>query len=88
MLDPEGVPVKHNFVHVDDLVDAICLAIDHPKARQQLTNIAMNEPVDYGVLATYLERTRGLPAVPIATPYHSTWLDNTKANPAWLAAST
>src|SRR4029079_17515354 len=34
MLDPEGRPVRRNFVHVDDLVDAILLALDHPQARQ------------------------------------------------------
>jgi nucleoside-diphosphate-sugar epimerase len=27
----------------------------------------------------YLNKTRGLPLVEIKTPYHSTWLDNTKA---------
>jgi nucleoside-diphosphate-sugar epimerase len=79
MLDPTGVPVKRNFVHVDDLTRAIATAIDHPKARQQTFNVSMNEPVDYGELAAYLKQTRGLEGVPIETPYHSTWLDNTKA---------
>ena len=49
-----AVPVKRNFVHVDDLVSAILLAIDHPKARQQLFNICMDEPVDYGEMGKYL----------------------------------
>jgi UDP-glucose 4-epimerase len=79
MLDASGAPIQRNFIHVDDLVDAICLAIDHPRARQQLMNVAMDEPVDYGALGDYLARMRGLPLVPIKTPYHSTWLDNTKA---------
>jgi len=79
MLDPEAAPVKRNFVHVDDLVSALLLAIDHPKARQQLFNISMDEPVDYGEVARYLAETRGLPSVEIKTEYHSTWLDNTKA---------
>jgi nucleoside-diphosphate-sugar epimerase len=79
MLDPNGVPVKRNFVHVEDLVSAICLAIDHPKAKQQLFNICMDEPVDYGALAAYLKESRRLDSVPIKTPYQSTWLDNTKA---------
>lgn len=79
MLDPGGNPVKRNFVHVDDLVSALLLAIDHPKARQQLFNICMDEPVDYGEMGKYLNETRGLPIVEIETPYHSTWLDNTKA---------
>ncbi len=79
MLDPEAVPVKRNFVHVDDLVSALLLAIDHPKARQQLFNICMDEPVDYGEMGKYLSETRGLPTAEIKTQYHSTWLDNSKA---------
>lgn len=79
MLDAEDVPVKRNFVHVEDLIEVILLALDHPKARQQLFNVCMDEPVDYGELGDYLEKTRKLAKVPIRTPYHSTWLDNTKA---------
>jgi nucleoside-diphosphate-sugar epimerase len=79
MLDPDGQPVKRNFVHVEDLVSALLLAIDHPKARQQLFNISMDEAVDYGEMARYLAESRGLPSVEIKTEYHSTWLDNTKA---------
>ena len=79
MLDPEGVPVKRNFVHVEDLVTAQLIALDHPKAHQQTFNICMDEPVDYGELGAYLKESRGLPTVEIKTPYHSTWLDNTKA---------
>jgi nucleoside-diphosphate-sugar epimerase len=79
MLDPAGKPVKRNFVHVSDLVSAILQALNHPKARQHTFNICMDEPVDYGELGAYLYETRRLPSVPIATPYHSTWLDNSKA---------
>jgi nucleoside-diphosphate-sugar epimerase len=79
MLDPQGVPVKRNFVHVEDLVSALLLAIDHPKARQQLFNISMDEPVDYAEMSRYLAASRGLPSVEIETEYYSTWLDNTKA---------
>lgn len=79
MLDRRGEPVKRNFVHVDDLVAAILKAINHEKARQQTFNICMDEPVDYGELARYLEATRGLPSVRVKTPFHSTWLDNSKA---------
>jgi len=79
MLDPAGQPVKRNFVHVEDLVSAILLAFDQPRARQQTFNICMDEPVDYGEVARYLAETRSLPAVEIRTPYHSTWLDNAKA---------
>lgn len=79
MLDPDGAPVKRNFVHVEDLVGALLLAIDEPKARHQLMNVCMDEPVDYGQLGDYLRRTRSLPCVPLRTPYRSTWLDNAKA---------
>jgi UDP-glucose 4-epimerase len=79
MLDPYGKPVKRNFVHVNDLVEAILLALDHPKAPQQTFNICMDEPVDYGEVAAYLTESRGLPSVEIESPYYSTWLDNTKA---------
>jgi nucleoside-diphosphate-sugar epimerase len=79
MLDPNGNPVKRNFVHVEDLVSALLLAINHPNARQQLFNISMDEPVDYGEMSQYLTESRGLPSVKIKTEYHSTWLDNTKA---------
>ncbi len=79
MLDPQGVPVQRNFVHVQDLVSAILIALEHPRADQQTFNIAMDEPVDYGELARYLASTRGLQAVPITTPYVSNWLDNRKA---------
>ena len=79
MLDPDGNPVLRNFVHVSDLVEAMVLALDHPKARQQTFNICMDEPVDYRKIADYLHQTRKLPAVEVKTPYHSTWLDNTKA---------
>ena len=79
MLDPDGVPVKRNFVHVTDLVEAMLIALDHPKARQQTFNICMDEPVDYRAMANYLNATRGMPSVDVKTPYRSTWLDNTKA---------
>jgi len=79
MLDADGQPIKRNFVHVNDLADAILKALDDPKARQQTFNICMDEPVDYQQVADYLRQTRGLPSVEIKTPYHSTWLDNAKA---------
>jgi len=79
MLDPDGQPVKRNFVHVSDLVEAMIVALDHPKARMQTFNICMDEPVDYREVAEYLKQTRGLPSVEIPTPYRSTWLDNSKA---------
>jgi UDP-glucose 4-epimerase len=79
MLDSEGSSIKRNFVHVSDLVKAIGIAIDHPKARQQLFNICMNDPVDYRKVADHLKETKGLDSVDIKTEFHSNWLDNSKA---------
>jgi nucleoside-diphosphate-sugar epimerase len=42
-------------------------------------NICMDEPVDYGEVARILAESWGMPSVSVQTPYHSTWLDNTKA---------
>jgi nucleoside-diphosphate-sugar epimerase len=79
MTDADGKPIKRNYVHVEDLAEAIMLSLDHPAVHQQLLNVCMDEPVDYRKMANYLEETRGLPNVEIATEFHSTWLDNTKA---------
>ena len=77
--DADGRPLKRNFVHVDDLVSAILAAIDNPGARRQLFNISMDRPVDYGELATYLARTRGLDSIEVPSRFHSNWMDNSKA---------
>jgi UDP-glucose 4-epimerase len=79
MLDPDGIPVKRNFVHVSDLISAILLAIDHPKANRQTFNICMDEPIDYREAGKYLHESKSLPTIDLKTPYRSTWLDNTKA---------
>jgi nucleoside-diphosphate-sugar epimerase len=79
MLDAAGEPMRRNFVHLSDLVEAMVLALDHPKARRQTFNICMDEPVDYRKMGDYLAATRDYRTVEIATPHYSTWLDNTKA---------
>lgn len=79
MLDPAGEPVQRNFVHVSDLVSAILLALDHPRAEKQTFNICCDEPVNYRLVAEHLLRTRNIPSVDVPTPYYSTWLDNAKA---------
>ncbi|MDR6756523.1 nucleoside-diphosphate-sugar epimerase [Mycoplana sp. BE70] len=77
--DADGRPLKRNFVHVDDLIAAILLAIDNPQAEGQLFNVCMDRPVDYGEVAAYLARTRGLAHVDIPSRYHSNRMDNSKA---------
>jgi UDP-glucose 4-epimerase len=79
MLDPEGKPIKRNFVHVEDLASAIICAINHPKAAQQTFNICMDEPVDYGAMGEYLADKYHMPTVGIQTEFYSNWLDNSKA---------
>ena len=75
----DGQPLKRNFVHVADLVNAISAALDNPAAQGKLYNICMDEPVDYGSVARHLNKTRGLASIDIPSTYHSTWLDNSRA---------
>ncbi|PWW01958.1 nucleoside-diphosphate-sugar epimerase [Hoeflea marina] len=79
LLDSRGDPLKRNFIHVTDLAEAIVSALDHPRASRQLFNVAMNRPVDYAAIAAHLRASRGLAGVRIRTPFHSNWLDNSKA---------
>lgn len=79
MLDADGIPVRRNFVHVSDLINAILVALDEPNANRQTFNICMDEPVDYRKVGNYLHETKSLPTVELETPFKSTWLDNAKA---------
>jgi nucleoside-diphosphate-sugar epimerase len=79
LTDSDGKPVKRNFVHLSDLVSALIAAFDNPVARGKTYNIAMTDPVDYGDVAAYLARSRGLPSVTVAGPFKSTMLDNARA---------
>jgi UDP-glucose 4-epimerase len=75
----DGAPLRRSFLHVSDLVEAIVAALGNPAAKRQLFNIAMDEPLDYGIVARHLAATRGLPVVEVPTSMHSVWLDNAKA---------
>ena len=79
MLDRNGAPLRRNFIHVSDLVEAMLLALANPAARQHLFNIAMDEPVDYSKLAHHLSETREMQSLEIRTDMYSNWLDNSKA---------
>ncbi|GIL00472.1 MAG: UDP-glucose 4-epimerase [Alphaproteobacteria bacterium] len=79
MRDATGAPLKRNFIHVSDVVAAILAALNNPAAERELFNIAMDEPVDYGRVAQYLEETRGYFPVEVSTGFFSNWLDNAKA---------
>jgi nucleoside-diphosphate-sugar epimerase len=79
MLDAAGEPMRRNYVHLDDLVEAMLKALDNSKVRQQTLHICMDEPVDYRAMGEYLATTRGYTTVEMPSQYHSTWLDNSKA---------
>jgi UDP-glucose 4-epimerase len=79
MLDADGNPVKRNFVHISDLIDAILLAVDASRTNRQTFNICMDEPVDYRDVGNYLHQRKGFPTIDVKTPFQSTWLDNAKA---------
>jgi UDP-glucose 4-epimerase len=64
---------------VEDLVGAISAALDNPVTRGKLYNICMDEPVDYGAVASHLSKSQRLGSIAIPSSYHSTWLDNSKA---------
>jgi UDP-glucose 4-epimerase len=77
--DAHSRPLKRNFVHVDDLVEAILLSLGNPVTKAQLYNICMDEPVDYALVASHLKTTRGLESIIIPSQFHSNWMDNSKA---------
>ena len=79
LCNPESEAIYRNFVHVNDLVGAILLALDNPAAAQETFNICMDEPVHYRKGADYLGKTRDLDSIDMPTEFHSTWLDNSKA---------
>ena len=66
-------------MHLDDLTAALLLALCNPVTGGKTYNISMDEPVDYGDLATYLKAVRGLGSISIPSEFHSTWLDNSRA---------
>ncbi len=77
--DAHGRLLKRNFVHLDDLAEAILLALDNPITKAKLYNICMDEPVDYGTVAAHLKRTQGLDSIDVPSQFHSNWMDNSKA---------
>ena len=78
-LAADGNPLKRGIVAVDDVVDAIVAALEQQPAGCETFNIAMDEPFDYGHAAAHIKRRFGQDAVEVRTPFHSVWLDNTKA---------
>lgn len=77
--DHRGDYLQRSFIHVEDVVSAILAALDNPAAFGELFNIAMDRPVDYGDLASLMEVEENRRRADIDTPFHSNWLDNSKA---------
>lgn len=48
--DARGKSLLRNFVHISDLTAACLAVIDNDAALGQLFNVAMTEPVDYGII--------------------------------------
>ena len=58
---------------------AMRMSIDNERAFGELFNVAMNEPVDYEEASKLVETIAGRKPSEIDTPFHSNWLDNSKA---------
>ena len=81
MLDPEGEPVKRNFVHVDDLVerDPRRASTTRKPASRPSTSAWTSRSTTASSAHYLAEDARAADACRSGRPYHSTWLDNTKA---------
>ncbi|MEO6394310.1 MAG: NAD(P)-dependent oxidoreductase, partial [Devosia sp.] len=79
LLDTGGGPLRRNFVHLSDLVEALITVIDNPAAIGEMFNIAMTIPVDYSQVASILAATRQMRPVEIKTSFHSNFLSTDKA---------
>ncbi len=79
MRDVRGNYLKRSFIHIDDLVTSMLAALDNPAAFGELFNVSMDRPVDYGDVADRLVVVGNRQRHDIPTPFHSNWLDNSKA---------
>ncbi len=79
LLDINNRPLKRNFVHVCDLIEAMIRVVDNDAACGELFNVAMTDAVDYGEVAAILEKTRGMRPVEIKSTFYSNTLSNAKA---------
>ena len=78
MLDPDGKPVKRNFVHVNDLVTAILLAFDHPRAHEETSISAWTSRWIMDVWDMTRGESRSAYSQ-VRRHTFRTWLDDTKA---------
>lgn len=80
LLDRDGIPLRRHIVHIDDVMHALDLMLDHPAALNEDFNIAGPAAFDYRSAAAYLAGKTGLPTVEIPCPdYHSFEIDISKA---------
>ena len=78
-LDVKGIPLKRNCIAIEDVINALEIAIQTDIAGNETFQLAMDEPLDYGTLADYLNNQYGYPVIRVPTPYYSIRLDNKKA---------
>ncbi len=81
-LAADGSALQRGIIAVEDMVEAIMLALRKQPAGMETFNIAMDKPFDYGQAAQHMEQS-GVKHVEVPTQFHNVWLDNTKAR-QWL----
>jgi nucleoside-diphosphate-sugar epimerase len=80
LVNAEGVPYQRHIVHMQDVLQALDLALGNPSALGQSFNIAAPAPFEYRVAAGYLAQRLGLPTLEVPCPgYHSFAINITKA---------
>jgi UDP-glucose 4-epimerase len=80
LVNAEGVPYRRHIVHMQDVLQALDLALDNPSALGQSFNIAAPAPFEYRVAAQYLAAQLELPTLEVPCPgYHSFEINITRA---------
>lgn len=80
LCDAGGAPLRRHIVHIDDVMQALALAVGNPAALGGSFNIAGPAAFGYDVAAAYLARRTGLPTIELACPqYHSFEINITRA---------
>ena len=77
--DADGKPLKRNFVHVEDLVEAILAALDNPRPHRSSTTSAWTNPWITVPSPTTSSGPADLDSIEIPSQFHSNWMDNSKA---------
>lgn len=80
LVNEAGVPYRRHIVHMQDVLQALDLAVGNPSALGQSFNIAAPAPFEYHVAAQYLAQRLDLPTLEVPCPgYHSFEINITRA---------